>query len=114
MGYGDDNLSDRYDWVDRGHSPVRKEEPNRIQEESNCKILIETKICNKTYVQEENIIFKNKWNDGVKGKLSCYGLTKLRRFAKYKNIKGYTKYSKDELIELLENNSVDSDFPIRL
>ena len=100
--------------MDRGHSPVRKEEPNRIQEESNSKILIETKICNETYVQDENIIFKNKWNDGVKGKLSCYGLTKLLLFAKSKYIKGYTKYSKDELIELLGKYSVEGDFPIRL
>ena len=114
MGYGDDNLNETYGWVDRGHSPVRKEEPNRLQEESNSKLLIETKICNESYVQEENLIFKNKWNDGVKGKLSCYGVTKLRLLAKSKTIKGYTKYSKDELIELLKHNSVDSDFPIRL
>ena len=58
------------------------------------------------------MVFSLKWNSGITGKLSCYGLKKLQKIAKNKNMKGYSKLSKENLIIQLKNIVNDKDFPI--
>jgi hypothetical protein len=42
-----------------------------------------------------------------------YGIIKLKKLAKMKNLKGYSKYNKNELIEKLKLLVNDNDFPIK-
>jgi hypothetical protein len=62
--------------------------------------------------EHEYMLFLGKWNSGIKGKLSCYGLKKLQNLAKIKKFKGYSKLSKEQLIMQLEKVVNDKDFPI--
>jgi hypothetical protein len=58
--------------------------------------------------------FNNKWNNTTaQEKLNFYGTTKLKILAKNKNIKGYSKYKKDELINILSPLVNKNDFPIK-
>ncbi len=85
--------------------------------EITCHKCIEDKIKEK---QEQNaddkeheyMLFLAKWNSGIKGKLSCYGLKKLQKLAKHKEMKGYSILSKDQLIIQLEKVVNNTDFPI--
>ena len=69
MGYGDDNLNDTHGWVDRGHSPVRKNEPNLHT--SNPKMTaIEIQVRERMMKEKEQqeqekrkcIAFSSRWN----------------------------------------------------
>lgn len=57
--------------------------------------------------------FMDKWNNGIVGKLECYGIYKLRILAQSKNVIDCSKMSKTELINALESITTKSDFPIR-
>lgn len=46
-------------------------------------------------------------------KLEFYGMTKLKVLAKIKNVQGYSKYKKHELITSLSPLVTDDDFPIK-
>jgi len=76
---------------------------NCISACNNCKIILEKNI------------FTNKWNLSTPfEKLNMYGIIKLKKLAKNKNIKGYSKYNKNELIEKLKILVNDNDFPIKI
>jgi hypothetical protein len=68
-------------------------------------------ICRKCVESEE---FNNKWNKSTpQEKLNVYGIKKLKILAKYKKIKGFSKYNKEELIRLLSQCVSKADFPIK-
>lgn len=95
---------------------------------AKCDIVIEigytydpNRICDKCKrkLEIEKIkIEKEKFNDNWKKitpqeKLKLYGLEKIRILAKCKGIKGYSKYKKNELVNLLTPLVIDEDFPIK-
>jgi hypothetical protein len=58
--------------------------------------------------------FNEKWNISTPiEKLNMYGIIKLKKLAKIKNLKGYSRYNKNELIEKLKLLVNDNDFPIK-
>lgn len=65
------------------------------------------------FLAHEHMLFLSKWNNGINGKLSCYGLKKLQKLAKDKKMKGYSKLTKEQLIVQLVKVVNNSDFPIR-
>jgi hypothetical protein len=80
--------------------------------------------CNKCGIKINNCIskcnnceknkFNEKWNiSNPIEKLNMYGIIKLKKLAKMKNLKGYSKYNKNELIEKLKLLVNDNDFPIK-
>ena len=90
-----------------------------------CKYCKQLKYGNRNYIDEnvnnilcdvcdKKIKFNNKWDKSTPNdKLLTYGIEKLRILAKQKNIKGRSKMNKQELINSLTNNVLDSDFPIK-
>ena len=63
---------------------------------------------------KEKIKFNNKWKTATpQEKLYMYGIIKLKKLAKTKNLKGYSKYKKDELINKLKPLVNERDFPIK-
>jgi len=59
--------------------------------------------------------FKKKWNTSEPHeKLNFYGIQKLKILAKQKEIKGYSKYKKPELIKVLRPLVNENDFPIKI
>lgn len=89
-------------------------DPKCIQ--CNSKIRCHNNNCNNIICIDckQKNEFKNKWNNSFKSKLECYGIIKLRLLAKSKKVKGYSKYKKDELINILEQLVSNIDFPIKL
>ena len=70
-----------------------------------------TDMCEKC---KEKIEFNNKWKTTTpQEKLNMYGIIKLKILAKNKNLKGYSKYTKDELINRLKPLVNGRDFPIK-
>jgi hypothetical protein len=68
-------------------------------------------ICNSC---ENKIKFNNVWKTKTpQEKLKLYGSEKLKILAKKKNIKGYSKYNKDELFTVLAELVDENDFPIK-
>ena len=58
--------------------------------------------------------FKDKWRTSTpQGKLHLYGVAKLRILAKNKQLTGYSKWTKDELIARLTPIVHDTDYPIQ-
>jgi hypothetical protein len=58
--------------------------------------------------------FNNKWKNATpQQKLDLYGIEKLKILAKNKKIKGYSKYKKHELINILLLLVNENDFPIK-
>lgn len=87
-------------------------------------IYITCDICKNKYVKKsdsaiitnicENCNFKNMWKKSTpEDKLNFYGIIKLKKLAKNKHIKGYSKYSKNELIDKLKPLVNGTDFPIQ-
>ena len=73
---------------------------------TNCSSL----ICS-TCIEKNK--FSNNWKSSTpKEKLNFYGIEKLKILAKYKNIKGYSKHKKNELIKILSDLVNNDDFPI--
>lgn len=87
------------------HETVQKREREKVN-------MIENEKMEKEERMKERMLFLEKWNNGVNGKLSCYGLKKLQKLAKQKQMKGYSKFSKTQLILQLESIVNESDFPI--
>ena len=58
--------------------------------------------CNKFSENEREgiVVFESQWNSGVRGKLECYGVIKLRNLARAKNLKKIYSLNKFELIIL--------------
>jgi hypothetical protein len=74
----------------------------------NCAISTRCFDCCKKYE------FNNKWkNTTPQEKLHLYGSEKLKILAKNKKIKGYSKYKKHELINILSPFVNENDFPIK-
>jgi len=68
-------------------------------------------ICHRCNKKTE---FNNKWKVSTpQQKLELYGTTKLKKLAKNKKIKGYSKCKKRELINMLLSLVNDNDFPIK-
>ena len=85
--------------------------------EITCSQCIENQIKEKKEREDDEkerkyMSFIGNWNSGINGKLSCYGIKKLQKLAKYKEIKGYSKLTKEQLIIILEKIVKESDFPI--
>ena len=63
---------------------------------------------------DKGVIFNKEWKTlSIKDKLELHGIKKLRLLSKNKNIKGYSKYNKNELIEMLFPYVCNNDFPIK-
>ena len=83
----------------------------------NCKNNIE--CCNENCSIRPRKCYKcyefiDKWkNTTPKEKLNLYGIEKLKILAKQKEIKGYSKYRKHDLICILSPLVSENDFPIR-
>lgn len=80
----------------------------------SCDIDLTKTIClsceNKIKKQE----FNNNWKkSSLEEKLNFYGIEKLKKLAKNKNIKGFSKLNKQELKEKLCPIINDKDFPIK-
>ena len=74
----------------------------------NCAIATRCFDCGKKYE------FHNKWkNTSPLEKLHLHGSEKLKILAKNKKIKGYSKYKKHELINILSPLVNENDFPIK-
>ena len=72
--------------------------------------------CNEIICSEciEKATFIKNWNKSTPtDKLDMYGLKKLRILAKSKHIKGFSKYRRTELIDMLKPFVNGHDFPIR-
>jgi hypothetical protein len=74
--------------------------------------------CDKIEIDKLKLIKKNKFNLDFKtlspkDKLSKYGIIKLKILCKNKGLKKYSKLYKHQLIELLNDVVVNSDFPIK-
>jgi hypothetical protein len=68
-------------------------------------------ICNICIKKTE---FNNKWKTTTpQEKLNLYGIEKLKVLAKNKKLKGYSKYKKNELINILSSLVNETDFPIK-
>ena len=68
-------------------------------------------ICSNCIEKEQ---FNNKWNkSSPPEKLTVYGIKKLKILAKNKKIKGFSKYKKKELIDILIPLVNERDFPIK-
>jgi hypothetical protein len=68
-------------------------------------------ICRKCIKTTE---FNNKWNTSTpQEKLNTYAIKKLQILAKNKKIKGFSKYKKNELINILIPLVSNEDFPIK-
>jgi hypothetical protein len=83
---------------------------------NKCGIKINNCIskCNNCEKILEKNKFNEKWNiSNPIEKLNMYGIIKLKKIAKMKNLKGYSKYNKNELIEKLKLLVNDNDFPIK-
>lgn len=85
--------------------------------EISCSQCIENQIKTKQEKDDDKkehdyMLFMGKWNSGIKGKLSCYGIKKLQKLAKTKDVKGYSKLTKEQLITTLEQIVKECDFPI--
>lgn len=79
-----------------------------------CNENIECKMtnCNKAFCS--NCEFSSKWKLSTpQEKLELYGIQKLKLLAKKKNIKGFSKLCKDDLIISLSNVVDNNDFPIK-
>lgn len=76
--------------------------------ETNCSIERRCYDCNKKYK------FKILWSGSPEQKLKSYGIIKLKILAKNKNIKKYSKFTKQQLYDLLLPLVCDNDFPIKL
>ena len=75
---------------------------------TNCTLPTRCMDCSNKYD------FNNKWkNTTPQEKLHLYGSEKLKLLARNKNIKGYSKYKKHELIHILSPLVKESDFPIK-
>lgn len=58
--------------------------------------------------------FNNKWKSSTpQEKLQLYGITKLKILANKKDLKGFSKYKKEELINILSPLVIESDFPVK-
>ena len=78
-----------------------------VCDNTNCN----NKLCSECKEKEK---FYKKWSSSTSSeKLGFYGIKKLKILAKKKNIKGFSKYNKQELIELLTPIVNDNDFPIQ-
>lgn len=62
--------------------------------------------------EHDHMLFLSTWHRGVRGKLSCYGIKKLQKLARHKELKGYSKLNKEQLINSLEKITKETDFPI--
>lgn len=72
-------------------------------------------IVNRTDDKRKSDDFSQKWNNGsIEDKLQCYGKVKLMYLAKQKNLKGYSRYGKDQLVNVLIPVTTNDDFPIRI
>ena len=72
------------------------------------------KICSICREKQRKEEFNKKWKTlSIKDKLELYGIKKLRLLAKKKNIKGYSKHNKNDLIKILFPYVGDNDFPIK-
>jgi hypothetical protein len=89
----------------------------------NCAIPIRCFQCCKKYefnnkwkntTPQQKLEFNNKWeNTTPQQKLELYGIQKLKILAKNKKIKGFSKYKKQELINILLHLVDETDFPIK-
>lgn len=70
---------------------------------------VEDKNCYKCQSKIEKEIFNNKT---AQEKLEYYGIIKLKKLAKKKEIKNYSKYNKNELLIELKKIVNDNDLPI--
>jgi len=74
----------------------------------NCRIPTRCFHCCKKHE------FNNKWkNTTPQEKLQLYGIEKLKILAKYKKINRFSKYKKQELINILSPLVNENDFPIK-
>jgi len=72
------------------------------------------RICSMCNDKKNKEDFNIKWKLSTsQEKLQLYGIVKLKTLAKNKNIKGYSKYTKKELIEQLSSLVNEKDFPIK-
>ena len=68
-------------------------------------------VCRKCI---ENDKFNSNWKKSTpEQKLEFYGIKKLKILAKNKKIKGFSKYKKNELIDILIPLVTENDFPIK-
>jgi hypothetical protein len=74
----------------------------------NCAIPTRCCDCRKKY--EFIITWKNAT---PQEKLNLYGIKKLQILAKNKKIKGFSKYKKQEIIDILSTLVNENDFPIK-
>jgi hypothetical protein len=82
-----------------------------------CKCYCSGEGCNEIIcsncLKTEN--FNNNWNKSTPAeKLNMYGIKKLQILAKNKEIKGFSKYNKMDLINILQPFVNEKDFPIKL
>ncbi len=74
----------------------------------------EKRLCNECEVKQKKLDFNNRWSSSsAQEKLNFYGIEKLRILAKRKNIKGYSKLKKNELVITLSQMVNKDDFPIK-
>ena len=96
-----------------GSSSLESHYPNGCTckyEETGYILLITCHNC----LHPPKISFSEKWkNSSAIDKLKLYGIRKLKLLAKSKKIKGYSKYKKKELIDVLQPLINDNDFPIK-
>jgi len=89
-----------------GHTHVNEDDTCE-----KCNIALKYNTCISCYNDKQ---FQNNWKVMKPiDKLSLYGEIKLKILAKNKKLKGYTKYGKDELINILKPLVNDDDFPIK-
>jgi len=70
-----------------------------------------TNMCIKCKAFMEKVEARKHW--APKNKLNMYGMIKLKKLAKNKNLKGYSKCTKFKLINKLKPLVNESDFPIK-
>jgi hypothetical protein len=103
-------------WKDFNYEPffITCKNCNSSTQELNENKLYENNICYKCEVIIKKNKFTEKWKSMLpQEKLKLYGKEKLIKLAKIKKIKGYSKYTKNELINKLENIVTEKDFPIK-
>ncbi|MFN9115830.1 MAG: hypothetical protein ACK5XN_37750 [Bacteroidota bacterium] len=82
------------------HKRMKADEQRNTQLEENQRL-------------NKNMIFEKWKSSSIEEKLNMYGTIKLKRLAKLKNIKGYSKLSKYKLIQILCPITTNKDFPIK-
>ena len=95
-------------------STVNHGSPNCVKCGDKCHCIGEgcNEIICRNCIEKEQ--FNNKWNkSSPPEKLTVYGIKKLKILAKNKKIKGFSKYKKKELIDLLTPLVNEKDFPIK-